>query len=132
MDNVVWKRDKPRDIKRTEEERDQLLSTIIQSNTWIIEGAHYNEWVFQSFHNADLIIFLDTNNSKRKYRIISRFILHLLRIEKSNYKPTFGRFRNMFIWNDNFECRIKPKVIINWDNILLNPTLKDTIEIINS
>jgi adenylate kinase family enzyme len=69
LDNVVWKRHKPRDIKRTNEERDQLLSTIVHSNTWIIEDAHYNEWVFQSFNNADLIVFLDTENFKRKYRI---------------------------------------------------------------
>ncbi|MFX3640200.1 MAG: AAA family ATPase [Candidatus Pristimantibacillus sp.] len=130
LDNVVWKRHKRRDIKRTEEERDQLLSTIILSNTWIIEGAHYNEWVFQSFHNADLIIFLDTDNSKRKYRIIRRFILQLLRIEKSNYKPTFELFRNMFIWNDNFESRIKPKVINKLGQYSSKSiTLKDTIEL---
>jgi adenylate kinase family enzyme len=133
LDNVVWKRNKPRDIKRTDEERDQLLSTIIHSKTWIIEGAHYNEWIFQSFNNADLIIFLDTDNSKRKYRIIRRFILQLLRIEQSNYKPTFEIFRNMFIWNDNFESRIKPKVINKLGQYSSKSiTLKDTMEIISS
>lgn len=133
LDNVVWKRDRPRDIKRTEEERDQLLSTIIHSNTWIIEGAHYNEWMFQSFHNADLIIFLDTDNSKRKYRIIRRFILQLLRIENSNYKPTIEIFRNMFIWNENFESRIKPKVLDKLGQYSSKSiTLKDTIKIISS
>ncbi|MNR10461.1 topology modulation protein [compost metagenome] len=39
LDNVVWKRAYPRDIKRTEEERDGLLRTIINSSSWIIEGA---------------------------------------------------------------------------------------------
>ncbi|GGA14295.1 DNA topology modulation protein [Paenibacillus marchantiophytorum] len=132
LDNVVWKKHKPRDIKRTEEERDKLLRTIVHSNTWIIEGAHYNEWVFQSFHNADVIIFLDTDNSKRKYRIIRRFILQLLRIEKSNYKPTFEIFRNMFIWNNNFESRVKPKVINKLGQYSSKSiTLKDTNEIIS-
>jgi len=111
LDNVVWKRNHPSDIKRTDEERDQILSTIIQSDAWILEGAHYNEWVFPSFNNADVIIFLDTSYSKRIYRIVRRFILQLLRIEKSNYKPSFKIFRNMFIWNDNFERRIKPKLL---------------------
>jgi adenylate kinase family enzyme len=130
LDNVVWKRHKPRDIKRTNEERDRMLSTIIQSNTWIVEGAHYNEWMFQCFHNADFIIFLDTDYSKRKYRIVRRFILQLLGIEKSNYKPTFEIFRNMFVWNDNFETRIKPIVINKLGQYPSKSiTLKDTIEI---
>ncbi|QYR23916.1 AAA family ATPase [Paenibacillus sp. sptzw28] len=132
LDNVVWKRNKPRDIKRTDEERDHLLSTIIQSDAWIIEGAHYNEWVFQSFNNADLIIFLDTDYPKRKFRIVKRFILQLLRLEKSSYKPTFDIFRNMFIWNDNFENRIKPKVINKLEQYYSKSiTLKDAIEITN-
>ncbi|MBO9609500.1 MAG: DNA topology modulation protein FlaR, partial [Paenibacillaceae bacterium] len=54
LDNVVWKRNHPSDIKRTDEERDQILSTIIQSDAWILEGAHYNEWIFPSFNNTDV------------------------------------------------------------------------------
>ncbi|RCW39739.1 AAA family ATPase [Paenibacillus prosopidis] len=131
LDNVVWKRHKTKDIKRTDEERDQHLSAIIQSDAWIVEGAHYNEWVFQSFNNADLIIFLDTDHLKRKYRIVRRFILQLLRIEKSNYRPTFEIFRNMFIWNDNFENRIKPKMLNKLEQYYSKSiTLKDNIEII--
>lgn len=95
LDNVVWKRHKPRDIRRT-----------------------------------DVIIFLDTDTSKRKYRIIRRFILQLLRLEKANYKPNLDIFKNMFIWNDNFESRIKPKVIDKLAQYSSKTiTLKDSIEI---
>jgi adenylate kinase family enzyme len=133
LDNVVWQRHQPRDIRRTDEERDQLFRSIVHSNSWIIEGAHYNEWVFQSFNRADLIIFLDTNYSKRKYRIIRRFILQVLRLEKSNYKPNLDIFRKMFIWNDNFESKVKPKVIHKLAEYSSKSiTLKETNEFISS
>jgi adenylate kinase family enzyme len=131
LDNVVWRRSKPSDIKRSDEERDQILSTIVQSDAWIIEGAHYNEWVFTSFNNADVIIFLDTDYSKRKYRIVKRFVLQILKIEKSNYKPSFQIFKNMFIWNDNFENKIKPKLLEKFRMHSNSITLKDNTEIFN-
>ena len=40
LDNVVWKRRKSEDIRRTEQERERYLNTIIQSDCWIIEGVH--------------------------------------------------------------------------------------------
>lgn len=68
LDNVVWKRDRSgndiRDIRRSDEERDVYLNSIVNLNVWIIEGAHH-KWVSPSFHNADLIIFLDTKYSVR-------------------------------------------------------------------
>lgn len=71
LDNVVWKRHKEHeDIRRTEKEREEYLNTLISSDTWIIEGIHNEEWVTNSFRNADLIFFLDTNYSVRTYRII--------------------------------------------------------------
>jgi adenylate kinase family enzyme len=80
LDNVVWKRDKSGDIRRSEEKRDEYLNNIINSDAWIIEGVHH-QWVSPSFHSADLIIFLDTDYSKRKIRIIKRFIFQKIRLE---------------------------------------------------
>ncbi|SDL85602.1 DNA topology modulation protein FlaR [Sediminibacillus halophilus] len=103
LDNVVWIREKSEDIKRTEEEREEYLNSIIQSDSWIIEGVHNEDWVSNCFQNADLIIFLDTKYSVRTYRIIKRFLKQKLRLEKSNYKPTLKIFFNMFKWNRYFE-----------------------------
>ncbi|RWZ60646.1 DNA topology modulation protein FlaR [Halobacillus fulvus] len=103
LDNVVWIRQKSRDIRRTEHEREDYLNSIIKSESWIIEGVHNEDWVSNSFHNADIIIFLDTRYSIRTYRIIKRFIKQKLRLEKSNYKPTFEMFLKMFKWNRHFE-----------------------------
>ncbi|TGA96669.1 AAA family ATPase [Sporolactobacillus shoreae] len=131
LDNVVWMRNESGDIKRPNEERDKLLGTIIRSDAWIIEGAHFHNWVFQSFDHADLIIFLDTNDSKRKFRIIKRFVRQKLGFEKANYKPTFKIFKDMFKWNTNFENQIKPELINTLSQQYKDKliTLRDNIEI---
>ncbi|WP_312469832.1 AAA family ATPase [Neobacillus sp.] len=108
LDNVVWKRFQSGDIRRTDEEREDYLNSIIHSKTWIIEGVHNEEWVTNSFQNAELIIFLDTKYSIRTYRIIKRFVLQQLGVEKSHYKPTTEIFFKMFKWNRHFEKVGKP------------------------
>lgn len=108
LDNVVWIRHMSGDIRRTEEEREEYLTSILRSDAWIIEGVHHQEWVTDCFHQAELIIFLDTAYTIRIYRIIKRFILQRLRLEKSNYRPTFQIFIKMFKWNRIFEEVEKP------------------------
>lgn len=92
LDNVVWIRHKSGDIRRTEQERKEYLKSILQSDNWIIEGIHNEDWVSDCFNSADLILFLDTKYSFRTYRIIKRFLKQKLRIEKANYKPTLDIF----------------------------------------
>ncbi|MGE7672920.1 AAA family ATPase [Lysinibacillus sp. NPDC094403] len=108
LDNVVWNRQSSGDIRRTEQQKVDYLNNIILTNAWIIEGVHNEDWVSQSFSNADLIIFLDTNYFIRIYRIIKRFTLQKLGLEMSNYKPTFSIFIKMFKWNRHFEEIGKP------------------------
>lgn len=50
LDNVVWKRHNSGDIRRTEEERVEYLNTILNSDAWIVEWVHNEEWVSNSFH----------------------------------------------------------------------------------
>ncbi|MGE7917072.1 DNA topology modulation protein FlaR [Lysinibacillus xylanilyticus] len=99
LDNVVWIRQISGDIRRTEQQKVDYLNNIILTEAWIIEGVHNEDWVAQSFSNADLIIFLDTNYFIRSYRIIKRFTLQKLGLENANYKPTFSIFIKMFKWN---------------------------------
>jgi len=108
LDNVVWIRKEAGDIRRTEQEKIDHLKAIIRTENWIIEGVHYEDWVAQSLHHADFIIFLDTNYFIHIYRIIKRFILQKLGLEKSNYKPTFAIFINLLKWNRRFEEIVKP------------------------
>lgn len=98
IDNMVWIRDKGQDIRNSDLERDTLLQNIICSDAWIIEGVHNEDWVFQSIHQAEVIIFLDPTYRTRTYRIIKRFIFQKIGMEQSNYKPTFKIFFKMFSW----------------------------------
>jgi adenylate kinase family enzyme len=110
LDNVVWQRFESGDLRRSDEERDEYLRDILKLEAWIIEGVHH-KWVQPSFEKADLIIFLDTPYFKRTIRIIKRFILQKLGVEKANYKPTIKMFKQMFAWNYLFEKESKPEVI---------------------
>lgn len=126
LDNVVWKREKTGDLRRSDEERTEYLNSIIHSDTWIIEGVHSEEWVVYSFHQADLIIFLDTKYSIRTYRIIKRFISQKLGLEPSNYKPTITIFFKMFKWNRYFEEAAKPRFFNRFG------TLRDKILVVTN
>ncbi|SEO06016.1 Adenylate kinase [Amphibacillus marinus] len=110
LDNVVWQRGDGNDVRRTSQARDDYLNEIVMLDAWIIEGAHH-KWVQPSLEKADLIIFLDPKYSIRVFRIIRRFILQKLRLEESNYQPTWSIFRQMFMWNAFFERSSKHEII---------------------
>jgi adenylate kinase family enzyme len=115
IDNIVWKRHPSGDIRRTDEERAECLKDILQTDNWIIEGVHSEPWIAESFQKADVIIYLDTKYSVRTYRIIRRFILQKLGLEKAHYKPTFKIFLKMFKWNKHFEEIGKPRFFKNFE-----------------
>lgn len=115
LDNVVWIRKEDGDLRRTEEEREKYLYSIVQTDSWIIEGVHNEEWVSNSFQKADIIIFLDINYSIRTFRIIKRFIKQRLGLEKAHYQPTFKIFFKMFQWNKHFEVVGKPQFLEKYE-----------------
>ncbi|GAQ19860.1 DNA topology modulation protein FlaR [Oceanobacillus picturae] len=57
LDNVVWIRDESGDIRRTDQERERCLNSIMQSESWITEGVHTADWASPCFHLADLTYF---------------------------------------------------------------------------
>lgn len=109
LDNVVWERFKTGDIRRTDETRDEYLNKIINSNNWITEGVHH-KWVSPCFQNADVILFLDTRMSTRRLRIIKRFFMQKIGLEKANYKPTFKILKDLYKYNTVFEYKSKPEI----------------------
>lgn len=115
LDNVVWERNVTGDIRRTEEQREKFLHTIVEKESWIVEGVHQEEWMTQSFQQADVIIFLDVPYYLRTHRIIKRFILQKLGLEHANYKPSFRIFKKMFQWNNYFEQVGKPNFYQKYD-----------------
>jgi len=104
LDQVLWgRRCKNNDIRHTPEESEKLLNSLISAETWIVEGAHIDDWTFKSFEKSEVILFLDINYYARVYRIIKRYTKQKLGMENSNYKPTFKILIKMFKWNRMFE-----------------------------
>jgi len=131
LDNVVWKRFDSGDNKRTEQERNEYLSSIVTTENWIIEGVHH-KWVTPCFKSADLILFLDTNFSTRRFRIIKRFLMQKIGIEKANYKPTLEVLKILYNYNTVFEHKSKPEIfdmLIPYNNKLV--ILKNNDEVKN-
>ena len=102
LDNVMWIRSSQGDIRRTEEERESLFKSIINSDSWIIEGSPRKVFK-EGFDKADYIILLDTPSSIRLFRIIIRWIKQRLDYEEYNTKPTWQMLCMMLKWHREFQ-----------------------------
>ena len=111
LDNVVWERHKSGDIRRSDIDREENLENIIHTELWIIEGTHFQPWVYKSLRSAELIVFLDTPYRLRGFRIIRRYIRQLIGVESANYTPSFSIFKAMFRWNKIFEKKSKSQIL---------------------
>jgi len=109
LDNVVWKRSETGDSKRTTEDRDEYLQSVIGTDDWIIEGVHH-KWVTPSFQHADVILFLDIKLSIRRFRVIKRFLMQKIGLETANYKPSFKILKDLYNYNTVFEYESKPEI----------------------
>jgi adenylate kinase family enzyme len=111
LDNIMWERGKNVDRRRSEEERRVILSYIVSQDSWIVEGVHHQEWMWESLEQSDLIIFLDAPKQKRTYRIIKRFIEEKAGLRKGNYTQTFHMLLKMFEWSRRFENEEKETIL---------------------
>lgn len=93
-DNIVWERTKNGDVKRSDEDRDNLFRDILCSEHWIVEGSP-RKCLHESYPCCDYIIFLDVNTGLRLKRVMTRWIKQRSGKEKYNSKPTF----KFLLWN---------------------------------
>lgn len=102
IDNIIFERHSTGDTRRSDKEIVKKLEEIIKSEAWILEGTSTKEWIIKSFETADCIIFLDIPYLIRLRRVLFRYVKQLLKVEKTNYKPTFSMLINMVKWNHKF------------------------------
>lgn len=103
IDNLIWDRS-AENLKFPEDVRDAEFQSVIQSNSWILEGVQYKEWTLESIKQADLIFVLNPHVFIRDYRIVKRFILSRTGIRPWNYKQSFQNLRKMIIeWNHRYD-----------------------------
>jgi adenylate kinase family enzyme len=110
LDNVVWHRHESGDIRNSPEVRDKEFNRIIDQKEWIIEGVHHT-WTGRGFQEADIIIFLDAPIAVRNWRILKRFTVQKLRLQKENYKQTWSMLKKMYQCNYQFEKNSKPEIL---------------------
>lgn len=106
LDNVVHMTVGGKDIRRSDEERDIEFNKIIKSKSWIVEGV-FRRYFNEGFKEADRIILLDTPKRKRNYRIIKRWFMQKLKLERCNYDPNFKMLCLMYKWSNDFEYKKK-------------------------
>lgn len=96
LDKVIWD-DENGNIKRSKDEQLKLFNEIINQDSWIIEDVG-REMFKDSYEKCDKIYYLKHSKITLYQRIIKRWIKQLLKIEKSNYKPTIISLIEMISW----------------------------------
>lgn len=103
IDNMIWDRNSD-NIKFSVEVRDAALLSILDSESWIVEGVQFKEWTLGTIEKADVVFLLSPNVFVRDYRIIKRFILSRTGIRPWNYKQSFRNLMKMIIeWNHRYD-----------------------------
>ena len=101
LDDVFWDNSASYGTKRAANERDRLLTEILDNENWIIEGVFY-DWVDKCFENADVIYVLDIKPKIYKRRIIKRFLRRKLKLEPGK-KETVKSLIALLKWTDRFQ-----------------------------
>ena len=102
LDNVFHERIPKADRGRAKGERELVFKNILDSEKWIIEGVR-RECFDEGFMKADIIIFLNTPQFIRQYRITRRWIRQKLKLEKCEYNADLNMLSKMFQWSKSFE-----------------------------
>lgn len=98
-DNMIWNRKTC--MKNSRCQRDRLLHHTMALEAWIIEGAQY-KWSFESFIEADLVIFVDPPPLKLLTRVVKRYIKMQWRPDAYNYRQTLGELLHMLKQNRTY------------------------------
>ncbi|MGM0839415.1 MAG: hypothetical protein ACQEWE_01715 [Bacillota bacterium] len=62
LDHVMWRRHPDGDSRNTEAQRRDILISILNRESWIIEGVHYQEWMTNVLKRQSLSFFLIHQN----------------------------------------------------------------------
>ena len=93
-------------IRRDADEKQRMLSEILQREAWILEGVYYR-WLAQAFEQADLIVMLTIPTWKRQARMLRRFARGKLSsgaVQDGNLRGLWESFR----WNRRYDRSYLP------------------------
>jgi len=128
IDNLIW--DRFADNKKYPEEiRDFNLQSILNLNSWIVEGVQIKEWTLKTIEDADIILILCPHVFVRDFRILKRFLLLKTGIRSWNYNQSFRNVRKMIKdWNHKYDYQEVINVIHSYQKNYY--VVKNTREVI--
>lgn len=109
LDDIQW--DNYTDsygVKRSLEEKVELLQKICTNKEWIMEGVYYS-WVQQSFEEADVIYVLDMPLFLCKIRIIWRFVKRKIHMEKGK-RESLKSLYHLLKWTNVFQKKNRQEI----------------------
>ncbi len=111
LDNIVWKAEDSKEIRRDDKEVEELFNGLIMGNDWVLDDVgrpRFNK----ALDVADVIIYLDIPKRKRNYQILKRWIKQNLRLENSRYKPSVRMLIQMYKWSSHDDKK-REEVLLN-------------------
>ena len=96
LDKIVWD-DSAGNIKRTDEEINELFNDIINSEFWIIEDVG-REIFIDGIKKADIVYYIDLPKIVVYKNCILRWMKQKIGKEKYNYKPSLKSLFEMLKW----------------------------------
>lgn len=110
LDEIFWDNSTGEyNIKRLADERNSLLSTVLEKENWVIEGVYY-DWLSQSFAEADQIFIFQTPARIFNYRVIKRFIKRKLKLENGKTGSLKSTIK-MIKWANRYQKRNMPEIM---------------------
>lgn len=99
LDKVVWDDDNG-NIKRNDEEINNLFKQIISNDSWIIEDVGRKKFS-EGIKKADIVYYIDLPKTTIYKRCISRWIKQKVGKEEYNIKPKIKNLFKMLGWANN-------------------------------
>ncbi len=93
-------------IHRDAEDKQRMLSEILQNEAWILEGVYYR-WLADAFERADVIVILTTPLWIRQARVFRRFVHGKLGRHNGQEESLRSLWENLR-WNQRYDRAYLP------------------------
>ena len=88
---------------RPQLERDRMLQAVVSTESWVVDGIFWQDWVIPSFERADVIVVLNIAEWRRHYHVVKRHIQLLMKAERSAYPTFFPTLLRLLKLNREYE-----------------------------
>ena len=107
LDDLFWNNTlSDYEHRRSPQERDLLLQSILLNDHWIIEGVYY-KWLSIPLHTADYVFYMDTVYALQVIRIIRRFFYRKIGLTRLKKNETLNGLSSLLKWNHSYNDELR-------------------------